>query len=46
MEEGDRIRIDVRGHTIDLLVDDAVLDERRKGLKPETKFRPGEDDQV
>jgi dihydroxy-acid dehydratase len=42
VEEGDRIRIDVRGHTIDLLVDEAVLAERRKALKhPEPRYTKG-----
>jgi dihydroxy-acid dehydratase len=42
VEEGDRIRIDVRAHTIDLLVDDAVLDERRKAVKhPEPRYTSG-----
>ena len=42
VEEGDRIRIDVRDHTIDLLVDDATLAERRKGLKhPEPRYTKG-----
>ena len=42
VEEGDRIRIDVRGHTIDLLVDDAVLEERGKALKhPEPRYTKG-----
>ncbi|MEQ8717792.1 MAG: dihydroxy-acid dehydratase [Acidimicrobiales bacterium] len=40
--EGDRIRIDVRDHTIDLLVDDAVLEERRANLKmPEPRYTKG-----
>ncbi len=40
--EGDRIRIDVRNHTIDLLVDDATLDERRADLKmPEPRYTKG-----
>lgn len=34
IEEGDRIVIDVRNHSIDLMVDEAVLDERRANLKP------------
>ena len=33
VEEGDRIRIDVRGHTIDLLVDDAVLEDAQGRLE-------------
>ncbi|MFP5578889.1 MAG: dihydroxy-acid dehydratase [Acidimicrobiia bacterium] len=42
VEEGDRIRIDVRGHTIDLLVDDHVLEERRQALKhPEPRYTKG-----
>jgi dihydroxy-acid dehydratase len=42
VEEGDRIRIDVRQHTIDLLVDDAVLDERRTAVKhPEPRYTSG-----
>ncbi len=32
--EGDRIRIDVPERRIDLLVDDAVLEERRRGWAP------------
>ncbi len=35
--EGDRIAIDVRAHTIDLLVDEGELAERRANLKP---FQP------
>jgi len=34
IEEGDRIVIDVRNHSIDLMVDEAVLGERRANLKP------------
>ncbi|MFP5321503.1 MAG: dihydroxy-acid dehydratase, partial [Acidimicrobiia bacterium] len=42
VEEGDRIRIDVRGHTIDLLVDDDVLEQRRTALKhPEPRYTKG-----
>jgi len=42
VEEGDRIRIDVRGHTIDLLVDEVTLEERRKALKhPEPRYTKG-----
>ena len=42
VEEGDRIRIDVRGHTIDLLVDDAVLEERKADWKvPEPRYPSG-----
>jgi dihydroxy-acid dehydratase len=36
VEDGDQIRIDVETHTIDLLVDPAVLAERAKDLKPFT----------
>jgi dihydroxy-acid dehydratase len=32
VEDGDRIRIDIRNRAIDLLVDDAVLDARRAAL--------------
>ena len=32
--DGDRIRIDVPNKTLDLLVDDATLTERRRGWKP------------
>ncbi len=42
VEEGDRIRIDVREHTIDLLVDDDVLEQRRQGLKhPQPRYTKG-----
>jgi dihydroxy-acid dehydratase len=42
VHEGDRIRIDVRGHTIDLLVDEATLDARRADLKhPEPRYTKG-----
>ena len=42
VEEGDVIRIDVNDHTIDLLVDDATLDERRKSLKhPDPRYTTG-----
>ncbi|MDZ7675167.1 MAG: dihydroxy-acid dehydratase [Acidimicrobiales bacterium] len=42
VEEGDRIRIDVRDHTIDLLVDDDVLEERRARLKhPDPRYTTG-----
>ncbi len=34
VEEGDRIRVDVAARTIDLLVDEATLEERRGGWKP------------
>ncbi len=42
IEEGDRIVIDVRAHTIDLMVDEAVLEERRANLKPhEPRYTSG-----
>jgi len=42
VQEGDRIRIDVRGHTIDLLVDEATLEQRRTMLKhPEPRYTKG-----
>ena len=42
IEEGDRIRIDVRGHTIDLLVADATLVARRADWKvPEPRYTRG-----
>jgi dihydroxy-acid dehydratase len=42
VEEGDRIRIDVRNHTIDLLVDDATLTARRQDWKlPEPRYTTG-----
>jgi len=42
VEEGDRIRIDVREHTIDLLVDEATLERRRQALKhPEPRYTKG-----
>ena len=42
VEEGDRIVIDVRGHTIDLLVDEATLEERRRNWKlPEPRYKSG-----
>jgi dihydroxy-acid dehydratase len=42
VEEGDRIRIDVRGHTIDLLVDDGTLAARRADWKvPEPRYTRG-----
>jgi dihydroxy-acid dehydratase len=34
IEDGDKIRIDINKRTLDLLVDDNVLAERRKKLKP------------
>jgi len=42
VEEGDRIRIDVRGHAIDLLVDEETLERRRQALKhPEPRYTKG-----
>jgi dihydroxy-acid dehydratase len=42
VQEGDRIRIDVREHTIDLLVDEATLEQRRRALKhPEPRYTKG-----
>jgi dihydroxy-acid dehydratase len=42
VEEGDRIRIDVVGHTIDVLVDEATLAERRTSWKvPEPRYTSG-----
>ena len=37
VEEGDLIRIDIPGHSIELLVDQAVLDERMKHFAPKKK---------
>ena len=40
--EGDRIVIDVVGHTIDLMVDELTLTERRANLKPfEPRYTSG-----
>jgi dihydroxy-acid dehydratase len=42
VEEGDRIRIDVRDHTIDLLVDEATLAARRERWQlPEPRYTTG-----
>ena len=41
VEEGDRIRIDIPGHSIELLVDDAVLAERKKHFVPKKKELTG-----
>jgi len=42
VEEGDRIAIDVVGHTIDLLVEEQVLVRRRADLKPfEPRYTSG-----
>ncbi len=34
IEDGDRIKIDINKRTLDLLVDNKILDERRNNLKP------------
>ncbi len=34
IEDGDKIRIDINKRTLDLLVDEKILEERRKNLKP------------
>ena len=42
IEEGDRIVIDVRAHSIELMVDEAVLGERRADRKPfEPRYTSG-----
>ena len=42
MAEGDRIRIDVRDHSIDLLVDETTLAERQANWKPpEPRYTKG-----
>ena len=42
VEEGDRIRLDLGARTLDLLVDDAVLEQRRAGWKPlEPRYTTG-----
>lgn len=41
VEEGDRIRIDIPNNTIELLVEDSVLEERRKNFVPKTKELSG-----
>jgi dihydroxy-acid dehydratase len=42
VEEGDRIRIDVTAHSVDLLVDDATLARRRSRWKlPEPRYTSG-----
>lgn len=42
VEEGDRIRIDVRNHSIDLLVDEQTLQERLANWKaPEPRYTKG-----
>ena len=40
--DGDRIAIDVTGHRVDLLVDEAELERRRQALKPfEPRYTTG-----
>jgi len=34
IEDGDKIRIDINKRTLDLMVDETILEERRKNLKP------------
>ncbi|MCW2670545.1 MAG: dihydroxy-acid dehydratase [Frankiales bacterium] len=42
VEEGDRIRLDLGARTLDLLVDDALLEQRRAGWKPlEPRYTTG-----
>ena len=41
VEEGDRIRIDIPNNTIELLVEDSVIEERRKNFVPKTKELSG-----
>ena len=42
MRDGDRIRIDVTNHTIDLLVDEAELASRRgEWVLPEPRYTTG-----
>ena len=41
VKEGDRIRIDIPSHTLELLVDDGELEERRKTFVPQTKELTG-----
>jgi dihydroxy-acid dehydratase len=42
VEDGDRIRIDVRNHTIDVLVDEDTLAARRQGwVVPEPRYTSG-----
>ncbi len=45
VEEGDRIRIDIPGRTIDVLVDDATLEKRRAAMAARGKdaWRPNRD---
>lgn len=42
VEEGDMINIDIDNHTLDILVDEKVLEERRKNLGPfESRVKTG-----
>jgi len=41
VEEGDIIRIDIPGNTIELKVDNAVLEERKKNFVPKKKELSG-----
>jgi dihydroxy-acid dehydratase len=42
IKNGDRVRIDVKKRTLDLLVDESEMTERRKSFKPLThKYRRG-----
>ena len=42
VEEGDMINIDIDNHTLDILVDEKVLEERRKNLRPfESRVKTG-----
>ena len=42
VEEGDMINIDIDNHTLDILVDEKVLEERRKNLRPfENRVKTG-----
>ena len=42
VEEGDMINIDIDNHTLDILVDEKVLEERRKKLRPfESRVKTG-----
>jgi dihydroxy-acid dehydratase len=45
VEEGDRIRIDIPGRTIDLVVDNRALEDRRKAIlaRGSDAFRPNRD---
>ena len=42
VEEGDMINIDIDNHTLDIFVDEKVLEERRKNLRPfESRVKTG-----